>query len=614
MSQKNDKKEKNEELELDNNSRDNLKDNPEKESIENLEEDSERNSKDMLKKKAKKNSKKKKSNKEKIKLDFHMNDFAGLAILIAIAVIIAVLINIIFFSRPKVSKLSTEGEAQTISLQVDEAIQPFWAPTENVKGFYVYMKNESGVNNGVYFSLNDSTLGEVLYWEIAPEQIKDGESVYLDLEGEKLEKGAFYYLNAWTDEDDDSDVGILGYSNMENGYGADPIDDLVWAHQVVYSGFSIFIVIIEALCILLAAIVFTLGRSNEKKEVILSMAFFGMAVLYFLVVPTNSMKNDEYSFYRAYTISKGQIFPERTDNKDFLLTLPESLPEGMDNLRRGLSEDGSQFAYVRQSDMMSRPLETDSIQITVPKNNIMSTVFYLPQALGLFIGQNVSNNYFLYYFDGRFLLFLVSTIMVVLAFKMFPEGCGIIYTVATIPVFIMNEVSFSAEGFMAVIALLYVALILGLRKKDTLAAKDKVLIIVSDVIISFMTIIHLPLVLLTLIVSKKDKVFRIVAVAVSVICFILRNVLFSGGITVIPEGITLKNILQGGLLGNIIPLNVIITIIFLAVFIKSIYDMGAQRTDGIEGERVSISKSDLINTGLIVANMCSLIGIYYSCV
>lgn len=591
-------------------------------SEENNSEENNSGEKKSEEKKAGKKKSRKKSDKEKLVLDFHMNDFAGLAILIAVSIIIAVLLNILFFAKPKVSRLSMEGEKTTVSLKDSETIQPFWAPTNKVKGFYVYMKNESGVNNGVYFTLNDSTLGDVCYWEIAPEQIKDGEAIYLDLEGKELEKGAFYYLNAWTDDGDDSDVGILAVGNMQNGYGADQIDGYVWAHQVVYSGFSVFVLIIEALCILIAALIFILTRSNEKKEVILSMAYFGMAILYFLTVPANSVINDEYSFYRAYTITKGNILPTRNDSGEFILNVPESLPEGMDNLRRGLSNEGSQFAYLRQSDMLTRPLDTCNLDVNVSKEKIKSIIFYIPQVVGLFIAGNVSNNYFLYYFDGRFMVFLISTILIVCAFKLFPEGKEIIFTVASIPLFLINTVSFSAEGFMAVIALLHVALMLGVRKKETLTAKDRVIIILSDVIISCMTLLFLPLVLLTLLISRKEKLLKVGTVIMSVIIFILRNVILYGSVIVIPKGFELGNILTGGILGNRnYILNVIIFIIFLAILVREIYIMLRGKKNFSDDHNINESsvihgllKDEIFAIVLVLANMCSLASIYHCCV
>ena len=467
-------------------------------------------------------------------------DYIALAIIAVLFLAVILVVNSVYFSDYKASKLYADDETQLLDPNNDMIRQNFSSPSNRVKGFNIYVQSDKP-DDKLMVTLLDIETNDVTTWYLGEDtEIEADGRVYLDLGDISLDTDADYYLYAWVPEGDSSDIKIVAGNDKRNGYGSSDDTGYVWRYQIVYDSMSPMIVVIEIVCFLLIIGAFITIRENVKLEIVLSFIYFALALMFFIITPINTLYDEEGHFYRSYEVASGHMVSDKYDNGMGKSSVPEVMQLCLENITQTLDNRGACFIYKRQYDTMERNIDDVMVDVDNPNQSLYSPISYLPQALGLGIARLCISNAFLFYFYGRFFAFIVNMMLVFFAIKLFPERKGLIFVVAASPVFLAQMVSYSADGTLNSLALFFVALVMHYTKKEKLTLKDKIFLPVLCVVIALSKMIYFPFVFLILLIDNKKiaekkngLIYKCCIIAASVIAFaawyvVARGYLFNG--------------------------------------------------------------------------------------
>ena len=457
---------------------------------------------------------------EEVKPEKSKKSYAVL-IYLAVMVIFTLLINNFYFSNKKLSKLAADDTVSVMYLDEEKttSMVSFVAPYNRVTGIIVQGETD-GEGQGLSVSLMDEGYNDIYEWTILPQDVSEDGEIYLPFDEVSLNRGNRYYLGASAEKK--TSVGIKVGDSLNYGYGTIGFGDHNWVYQIEYETFSPIVLLFELIIILSGLVGIILFKKNTKDKVVLSLIYFFVSLVFLIITPMNTAFDEEGHFARAYEISEGNLMSQQSGNNMGTSWVPSSYIKGIRNVVKSLDDNGANFVYAREMDLIKHDIGEEGEYVGTSKQAFYSPVSYIPQSLGIFLGRMASDSVFLVYYYGRFAAFIVNIVLVILAFMLIPKKLFLLFAIACNPVFLTQMVSYSADGTLNALALFFVAYIMWLRDKEKISAKHSLIALAAGVILALSKVVYFPLVLLVFMIPDEKfnsasgaKLFKMFATVAS---------------------------------------------------------------------------------------------------
>ena len=285
--------------------------------------------------------------------------------------------------------------------------------------------------------------------------------------------------------------------------------------------------IIMLIVIILVAIIFNvIMLVFKKKEIKFYKKFFIIAlilgIIYCAIIPVGTA-NDEYShILRTYEISQKYTAFKFKQNSQF--------PDGFEillNLKKDKTINYSD--YITEYKNLNLQGNTKDFSKEYNNTKLYSPLQYLPQVIGMSIINLFSNNIVEIVIGARIfgLLFWVS--ICTYAIKIIPNKKTFFSMIILMPIHLITVSALSGDTIINAVSVLFIAIIYkNFYNKEILSKKDRILILVTSIMIAVCKIVYLPLVFLILLLKKENfknmknkNIFIITVIAIAIICGIV---------------------------------------------------------------------------------------------
>lgn len=433
---------------------------------------------------------------------------------------IAVLIIILIANYALVieEKLYTTGEVQEETGTLEEVttgteiVQTFVAVDNNlekVKIDFEPYKEDANCGGKVTIGIKDANGNVIQENEILRNYVRETSQYTLEFSKQKdskdkeyqifirfndLEKADKFYSVKYTDKNEFLKNHLT--VNGEEMQGSSIIfQDLYKSNirTIIYS--AILSVFILGVYIVSSIIYYKKGMKIENIFLMIAP----LACIFFLVtMPTFKNHDEYYHWLKAYEVSQGTLMTPQEDGVQGSM-----MPEGVSKV---FPTDWTKLDYQMMKELLDVKLNEDNKGILNPETAaVYSFVQYIPQAIGITLARIVTDNVYLITYGGRLVNMIFALLVLYFAIKLMPFGKKILLIPAMIPIAIEGFTSLSPDSMTISVAFFYIAYILHLSfgKKEQLGIKEKVILLISSIIIALCKIVYIPLVGLILIIPKE---------------------------------------------------------------------------------------------------------------
>ena len=449
------------------------------------------------------------------------------AIIVALIVLFIVSINWYYFSGSKVTRLDQSGEQSIIYMSNSYAMQRFVAPYDDITGviIYCYAEQDDGSSIAINIAGQDGTI--VGYREVYAAEILNNSGCYCPIE-DTVYKGDTYTI--FISGSTDCSLGVYVSDSTKNGFKSQNDQGYTLLYQIEYSPYVNQVLVINLYFLIIALVVIKLFQSKTEKKIIYSTVFGMAALAMFFVIPFNTLYDEHGHFYRSYELSEGKFLSDKNEEGIGVSNLDSNLFWGLSNMTSSMDYNGAELVYAGQRDMFNVDMCGEKLAVENANQALYSIASYIPQTIGLAFARLITDNTYLIYFYGRFFALLINSILVILAINIMPRRKMLVFIIALSPVFLMQMVSYSADGTLNSLALFFVAYIMMLRERDNVRVRDMLILGICSVIIALSKVIYFPFVLLLLLVPaakfKKKSVSNIFKGTVITVSLVLSAVWF----------------------------------------------------------------------------------------
>lgn len=291
--------------------------------------------------------------------------------------------------------------------------------------------------------------------------------------------------------------------------------------------------LIAAIIVIIGAITTLLYLAIKKKwglERIFLIIAIPLGLLYTAAIPIGRVADEPSHFYRALEVSQGK----------FISTSSETGGGGELSVRYQEVLYQGDIAYADYPERLGVTVtdEDEKEFVNYYNTSIYFFTCYLPQAIGIFIGNLFHSPILVGAYIGRFFNFLLFILVAFFSIKKIPVLKSAIFFVSLLPMTLHQEASLSSDVMTYATAVgLFAFVIYHLYEKTKVrfAAKDYVIMCVLCVLLGMCKYAYLPLCLMVLLIpeskfgTKKKKYLSIGILAAAIVVlnilwfFLTRN-------------------------------------------------------------------------------------------
>ena len=436
--------------------------------------------------------------------------------ILTIAVLIIVLIA--NYSLKIEEKLYTTGEIQEETGTLEDAsagteiVQTFVAIDNNLKKVKIdFEPYKVDVNCGgkVTVGIKDANGNVIQEREILRNYVRETSQYTLEFPKQKDSKDKEYQIFIrFNDLEDANKFYSVKYTdkneflknhltiNGEEIQGASIIFQDLYKSNIRTIIYSVILIIFILGVYIVSSIIYY-KKSMKIENIFLMIAPF--ACIFFLVtMPTFKNHDEYYHWLKAYEVSQGTLMTPQEDGVQGSM-----MPEGVSKV---FPTNWTELDYQTMKELLNIKLNEDNKGILNPETAaVYSFVQYIPQATGIALARLVTDNVYLITYGGRIVNMIFALLVLYFAIKLIPFGKKLLLVPAMIPIAIEGFTSLSPDSMTISVAFFYIAYILHLafEKKEQLEMKEKVILLISSIVIALCKIVYIPLVGLILIIPKE---------------------------------------------------------------------------------------------------------------
>ncbi|MCP1225885.1 DUF2142 domain-containing protein [Sebaldella sp. S0638] len=292
--------------------------------------------------------------------------------------------------------------------------------------------------------INTSILKDNNNFNIVFKPIKNSENKKYYFKLTSLEGAPNNSVTLYLNDDTNGILYNLGYKNMTY-----LISFLVIIITVVLGNILISLLLI---------------RIQKREKVFLLLALSYGTIMVFLFPPFQ-VPDEKMHFFKAYAIAKREFVPEKLAmNKN-----GNELPLSILKLSNAIKSEEVKFKYEEKIELSDLK---NSILIPVDKNKqdkislqgaaIVNPLSYIPQSLGIFLGETFNLPIMIIFFMSRLFNFGVWTLIMYISIKKVPKIGNILLTLALMPLSIQQGISCSPDALINAFSFLFISYMLRL--------------------------------------------------------------------------------------------------------------------------------------------------------
>jgi|GEM_PF-5022061 membrane protein, related to actinobacillus protein (1944168) len=362
-----------------------------------------------------------------------------------------------------------------------------------------YTRENNDIIKFVLYDKNNKNLREKL---IDTSKLKDNDDYEIKFKNLKDSKDKDYYFKL---------ISLKGTAtNTITVYSQNDSNDIFF--QLGYANLKMKL-ILWGLCLIFPIIYllsyFFLKKSMDikKEKKFLYVVFIYGIMGIFLFLPLQA-PDELVHFLRAYSISKGQFVPKRVDSKD-VGELPVSLEEFI--------KDSGFYEVASHPDNKVNLLnfrKINKIKVNKEKTQnfklegaaIINPISYIPQSIGIKIGESLNLPLYFVYYLGRIFNFFTWILLVYSAIKISPPKLkNMFFIFSLLPISIQQAMSYSTDALINGFSFLFVAAVfrLYLDNEEKVNIKYRILLFLGVFFPTSIKVVYFLFIIFILLLSKK---------------------------------------------------------------------------------------------------------------
>ncbi|HKV41148.1 MAG TPA: DUF2142 domain-containing protein, partial [Blastocatellia bacterium] len=209
------------------------------------------------------------------------------------------------------------------------------------------------------------------------------------------------------------------------------------------------------------------GAARPKLAKHFMWLFWGIGLLYLLIVPPFQVPDEPGHLFRAYQISQGGILAQKIDNRSggfvpasFALTFQEAV-RGKTTGQTILFNPDEKYDLGATQRCLHIPLRTGDVTFaSFPGDTLYSPVPFLPQATAILVARILHLPPVLLMYLARLANLIATGAVCTLAIWITPALRNVFFLVGLSPVFLSESASCSPDGLTNSVSMLLIAVVL----------------------------------------------------------------------------------------------------------------------------------------------------------
>lgn len=225
-----------------------------------------------------------------------------------------------------------------------------------------------------------------------------------------------------------------------------------------------------------------------------------LSILWILSIPYGRVPDEESHFFRIYEITQGHITTNVTQTENGL-DRGRILPDNLD-----LNTKQHMATLRDEIDHRNLALNRESTKwYSFPNMALYSPVSYLPQLLGVWFSNLLTDRVLLIIYAGRLSGMIIALILIYFALKLLPIKRECMFLIAMLPMVYQEMISLSADGFINAASIFMTCFLLNLIFcTQRLRTWQLVVLWCLAPIIGLCKVVYLPLILLYFLIPTDN--------------------------------------------------------------------------------------------------------------
>lgn len=266
-------------------------------------------------------------------------------------------------------------------------------------------------------------------------------------------------------------------------------------------------------------------RKKYKAECVFALLYTIFGIWYMIGIPLGGTPDENVHMLRAFDISRGHLIATEIDGRS-----GGELPENL--ISRWTAADMRIMDIMEGGDYV---LAEEEPFWNYSAAALYSPLTYAPQAIGLFVGNLVSDNIFAIGYFGRFFSWITIGILLFYSIKYIPFGKNLLLAISLLSMNMQMSISLAGDGFAFAIVMAFVSYVLYMRyeKEGVLNLRDKIVLYILLLFIASCKIVYMPICILAFLIpaekfgGKKEYYKNAIAAAGEVLVVSVGWLVFS---------------------------------------------------------------------------------------
>ena len=216
------------------------------------------------------------------------------------------------------------------------------------------------------------------------------------------------------------------------------------------------------------------------------------------------------------TVTQAEKLKLHSEDEKFLIAeIPSSMiPADFETVNLNLQlaaffgkeiSDAEKISLNSIEKFFSAPLEPEKTEILmIPNTGQYSPLAYFPQAIAAFIGRNLNFSAGVIYYAMCFASLFFSAIRIFFAMKLLPEKKILIFLIASIPMFLVEANSTSADAVTNSVGILISAWFLSQRKNfEAITYKENFLLVIFSICLGILKSVYGTILILYFLIPRQ---------------------------------------------------------------------------------------------------------------
>lgn len=252
--------------------------------------------------------------------------------------------------------------------------------------------------------------------------------------------------------------------------------------------------------IIVLGVIFYMRKKDFPLEKLFLAVSIPMGIGFALLLPLGQAPDEPSHIFRAYGISRGDVFV----SVDPELGAGSEMPR---NLLDNLTWDPESGTIRNLYGNIFEPVSEETIFQRYEGTASYNPICYIPQVIGIIIAKIFSAPMLVSLYMARLFNLAAFIIIIYYAIKIAPKFKNFILFIVITPIAMQQAASFSPDALLISVGIFLISYVMSLIyvKKDKLSTAGFAMLYVLAILIGLLKIVYLPLLLLYFLIP--DKVF-----------------------------------------------------------------------------------------------------------